>query len=99
MSAESPDHLGWTREIVLDVLPDVFPWVRFLPEPDVQAFAVELVDTTRAADSVNNSAAVAQMLAAWEHTAEAHSDPDVLAALTKDHETDCGPPPATGEVT
>ncbi|MFF4158496.1 hypothetical protein [Streptomyces sp. NPDC001678] len=80
------------------MLPDVFPWVGFLPEPDARAFVAELVASTRAADSINNSAAVAQMLAAWEHTAEAHSDPDVSAALTKDHETDCGPVPAPGEV-
>ncbi|RVU24472.1 hypothetical protein EOT10_15825 [Streptomyces antnestii] len=44
--------------------PDAFPWVRFLPEPDVHVFAVELVDTMRAADSVGNSASVALMLAA-----------------------------------
>jgi hypothetical protein len=28
------------------------PWVRFLPERDVHAFAVEPVDTMRAADSI-----------------------------------------------
>ncbi|MHA7960651.1 hypothetical protein ACX9I7_23110 [Streptomyces sp. L500] len=83
-----------SMELLLDVLPDAFPWVRFLPEPDVHAFAVELVDTMRAADSINNSAAVAQMLTAWEHTAEAHSDPDVRTALTVDHEADYGPVPS-----
>ncbi|MFG3233877.1 hypothetical protein ACGFZG_19255 [Streptomyces antibioticus] len=81
---------GSTR-LLLDILPDAFPWVRFLPEADVHAFAVELVDTMRAADSVGNSASVAQLLIAWQHTAEIHSDPELLAALTKDHTEDYGP--------
>lgn len=70
-------------ELILDILPDAFPWVRLLPETDVHAFAVELVDTMRAADSIGNSAAVAQVLIAWQHTAEVHSDPELLAALTR----------------
>ncbi|MFZ3498417.1 hypothetical protein ACODT5_35195 [Streptomyces sp. 5.8] len=80
-----------STELLLDILPDAFPWVRFLPEPDVHAFAVELVDTMRAADSIANSASVAQLLTAWQHTAEVHSDPDLLVALTTDHDADYGP--------
>ncbi|MDJ0342372.1 hypothetical protein QMK19_21810 [Streptomyces sp. H10-C2] len=80
-------------ELLLDILPDAFPWVRFLPEPDVHAFAVELVDTMRAADSIANTASVAQMLVAWEHTAEVYSDPELLAALSRDHDADYGPAP------
>ncbi|MFF6999476.1 hypothetical protein ACFY93_31680 [Streptomyces sp. NPDC008313] len=82
-----------SMELLLDILPDAFPWARFLPEADVHAFAVELVDTMRAADSVGNSASVAQMLIAWQHTAEIHSDPELLAALTSDHGEDYGPVP------
>ncbi|MFJ5046604.1 hypothetical protein [Streptomyces sp. NPDC088719] len=82
-----------TTRLLLDVLPDAFPWIRFLPEPDVHAFAVELVDTMRAADSLSNNASVAQMLIAWQHTAEAYSDPELLAALTTDHAEDYGPVP------
>lgn len=73
--------------------PDAFPWVHFLPEADVNAFTVELADTMRAADSVGDSAPVAQMLIAWQHTAEAHSDRELLAALTRDHGEDYGPTP------
>jgi hypothetical protein len=80
-------------ELLLDILPDAFPWVRFLPEPDIHAFAVELVDTMRAAESVGNNASVAQMLIAWQHTAEVYSDPELLAALTTDHAEDYGPVP------
>jgi hypothetical protein len=76
--------------------PEAFPWVRFLPETDVHAFAVELVETMRAADSLTNSSSVAQLLVAWQHTAEVHSDPELLSALTTDHETDYGPVPSPG---
>lgn len=80
-----------SMELLLDLLPDAFPWVRFLPETDLHAFAVELVDTMRAADSVGNNASVAQLLVEWQHTAEVHSDPELLAALTTDHGEDYGP--------
>ncbi|MEU5312121.1 hypothetical protein [Streptomyces sp. NPDC021562] len=82
-----------SMELLLDILPDAFPWVRFLPEPDLHGFAVELVDTMRAADSVGNVASVAQLLIAWQHTAEVYSDPALLAALTRDHDEDYGPAP------
>jgi hypothetical protein len=80
-----------SMELLLGILPDAFPWTHFLPEADVHAFAVELVDTMRAADSVGNSASVAQLLIAWQHTAEVHSDPELLAALTREHAEDYGP--------
>ncbi|MFJ2262551.1 hypothetical protein ACIOKD_30285 [Streptomyces sp. NPDC087844] len=85
-----------SMELLLDILPDAFPWVHFLPEPDFHAFAVELVDTMRAADSLGNSASLAQLLIAWQHTAEVHSDPELLAALTTDHGEDYGPVPTLG---
>jgi hypothetical protein len=87
-----------SMELLLDILPDAFPWVRFLPKADVHAFAVELVDTMRAADSVGNSASVAQLLIAWQHTAEIHSDPELLAALTRDHSEDYGSVPDPRDV-
>ncbi|MFE7761899.1 hypothetical protein [Streptomyces sp. NPDC057438] len=87
-----------SMELLLDILPDAFPWVRFLSEADVHAFAVELVDTMRAADSVGNSASVAQLLIAWQHTAEIHSDPGLLAALTRDHSEDYGSVPDPRDV-
>ncbi|MDX3236350.1 hypothetical protein PV392_11765 [Streptomyces sp. ME03-5709C] len=78
---------------LLDILPDAFPWVRFLPVSDLHAFAIELVDTMRAADSVGNSASVAQLLIARQHTAEVYSDPELPATLTSDHGDDHGPVP------
>jgi hypothetical protein len=87
-----------SMELLLDILPDAFPWVHFLPDPDVHAFAIELVETMRAADSIANSASVAQMLIAWQHTAEVYSDPDLLAALSTDHDADYGPVPDPRDV-
>ncbi|WP_406861401.1 hypothetical protein ABZO31_13440 [Streptomyces sp. HUAS MG47] len=87
-----------SMELLLDVLPDAFPWVRFLPEHDTHTFALELVETMRAADSVGNTASVAQMLVAWQHTAEVHSDPELLAALTRDRGEDYGPVPDRRDV-
>ncbi len=87
-----------SMELLLDILPDAFPWVRFLPDLDLHAFAVELVDTMRAADSLGNSASVAQLLIAWQHTAEVYSDPGLLAVLTKDHGDDYGPVPDPRDV-
>jgi hypothetical protein len=38
---------------MLDVMPVAFPWVRFLPREDVREFAVELVETLRAAEPLS----------------------------------------------
>ncbi|MEV7284448.1 hypothetical protein AB0O01_07805 [Streptomyces sp. NPDC093252] len=80
------------------LLPDAFPWARSLPEPDLHAFAVELTDALSIADPADDSASVAQLLIAWRHTAQAHSDPELLAALTRSHEEDRGPVPDPRDV-
>ncbi|MDX3096821.1 hypothetical protein PV703_08435 [Streptomyces sp. ME01-24h] len=67
--------------------------MRFLPESDLHAFAIELVDAMRAADSLGNSASIAQLLIAWQHTAEVYSDPELPATLTSNHGDDYGPAP------
>jgi transcriptional regulator with XRE-family HTH domain len=79
------------NSLLLDMLPELFPWARFLPEADLQTFAAEAVDTLRTAHSGNSSPPMAQLLIAWQHTAEAHSAPDLLAALTREHDEDHGP--------
>src|SRR5258708_34110808 len=68
--------------LLLLSLADVFPWVRFLPQDDVRAFLVELVETLRAAASVSNLAAVDPAVAAWKATAEIHPDPELTKAAT-----------------
>ena len=84
------------RTLVLDVLPASFPWVRYLPAHDVREFAVDLVDALGAAASLDSTAAVAQLLVEWRHTAEVHADPELHAALTGDSGEDYGPVPEPG---
>lgn len=50
---------------------------------------LELAETLRAADALDNPAPVVQVITAWQHTAEAHADPD-LAARTHLLEGDHG---------
>jgi hypothetical protein len=75
---------GWRWNLgalaLLQSLPDVFPWVRFLPTEDVRAFLVELVETIRACADLSNVAAIAPVIAAWRGTAEIYSDPELLKA-------------------
>ena len=78
------------RSLLIDVVPEAFPWVRFLPAQDVRAFVLELVETLRAADALDNPAPVVQVIAAWQHTAEVHADPG-LAARIHLLEGDLGP--------
>lgn len=80
--------------LLLLSLPDVFPWVQFLPQEGVRAFLVELVETLRAAASLGNMAAVEPVVAAWRATAEIHSDPELLkAAMASLDGTDYGEVP------
>ncbi|WP_246600205.1 hypothetical protein [Skermania piniformis] len=50
------------RELVTDVLPEVFPWVAFLSRAEVQEFVVELVATLRAAEALHNPVPVVQII-------------------------------------
>src|SRR6185437_5781476 len=50
-------------------LPDVFPWVRFLPKQEVQSFLVELVGTLEACADIGNVAALMPVITAWRETA------------------------------
>lgn len=86
-------HDDHARALLLDVIPEAFPWVRFLPKTDVQAFLVELVETLRAVEELDSPAPVVQVITEWRHTAEIHADPELLATLTRDGE-DHGAVPA-----
>ena len=79
---------------LLFALPEVFPWVQFLPTDDVRSFLIELVSTVRASADLGNMAAVAPVIAAWKGTAEIYSDPELLKAATAPLDgTDYGPVP------
>jgi hypothetical protein len=83
---------------VLMALPAVFPWVRFLPKEDVQAFLVELVETLHACAELGNIAALMPVVAAWQETAEIYSDPELLKAATASLDgTDYGEVPEAPE--
>lgn len=88
-------HDEEARRLLLDVMPEAFPWVRFLPPEDVLAFLVDLVGALRAVEDLENYGPVAQLIIEWRHTAEVHADPELLATLREDG-TDFGPvePPA-----
>jgi hypothetical protein len=80
---------------MLLALPDVFPWVRFLPTQGVRQFLVELVETVVASAELGNVAALAPVVAAWRNTAEVYADPELYNALTAPLDgTDYGPVPA-----
>ena len=81
------------RDLVTEILPDVFPWVAFLSRDEVREFVVELVSTIRAADSIDNPAPVIQVIDSWRHTAEVLADPDLAAILSSSSDRDYGPVP------
>ncbi|WP_433179366.1 hypothetical protein [Actinoallomurus sp. CA-150999] len=77
---------------LLMVLPDVFPWVKFLPTEDVRAFLVELVDTANACAELDTLVPLETVVEAWRSTARIHADPELHAKLTEPLEgTDHGP--------
>lgn len=82
------------QEAVTDALPEVFPWVAFLPHEDVHEFVGELVATMRAAESLDNPAPVVQVIDAWRHTAEALADPELAVILRSPTDDDHGAVPA-----
>jgi hypothetical protein len=80
--------------LAVQVLPSVFPWVRYLPEGAHEEFAAEWLDALSAAGELDNSAAVEGIIAAWRSTAEIYADPELYAILTRDLDgTDYGPVP------
>jgi hypothetical protein len=74
------DALG----LLMRVLPEVFPWVRFFSEADRHQFLTELVQTLRAAGDLENLAPVTQLIVDWRHTAEVFADPELAAVLRQD---------------
>jgi len=81
------------RELVNEIVPDVFPWVAFLSRDEVGEFVTELVSTIRAADALDNPTPVVQVIDSWRHTAEVLVDPELTAALTRPTDSDFGPVP------
>lgn len=72
------------RELIAG-LPDVLPWLRFLPEHDREAFARELVQTLEACISLQSYERLGVLLSQWRNTAYVWSRPELLAELHSDH--------------
>ncbi|MGP4058866.1 hypothetical protein ACTWP6_29310 [Mycobacterium sp. 4D054] len=89
-------HDPHVRDLVTDVVPQVFPWVAFLSREEVREFVVDLVSTMKAADSIDNPAPVAQVIDAWRHTAEVLADPELAAVLSGSSDGDFGAVPEPG---
>jgi hypothetical protein len=79
LTALSREESG--RHLVVNVLPEVFPWVHFLPADDVRLFGEELVTTLHAAADLDTFAPVAHLIIEWRHTAEVHADPTLRGVL------------------
>ncbi|GAA1234397.1 hypothetical protein GCM10009676_17590 [Prauserella halophila] len=70
------------RSLLVEVVPTAFPWVRFLPREDVQAFVVELVETLESAEGIDqNPAPVLQVINEWRNTANIWADPELVEQL------------------
>lgn len=76
-------HDPHVQDLVIAVLPEVFPWVTFLCDGDVHRFVGELVTTIKAAESIANPAPVAEVIRAWRHTAEVLADPTLSGGHSK----------------
>ena len=94
MFAALMQHDPGVRDLVTEILPEVFPWVTFLSRDEVREFIIELVATIRAADSIDNPAPVIQVIESWRHTAEVMADPELAAVLSVPSAGDRGPVPA-----
>ncbi|PRX96053.1 DUF6247 family protein [Allonocardiopsis opalescens] len=91
-------HSGASRTILHDVAREIFPWIRFLPPADAEAFLAELADVLRAAQDIDNPGPAMQCVVEWRHTAEAHAAPDVREVLVRGEYDDLGPvPPPAAE--
>jgi hypothetical protein len=72
------------RELVAG-LPEVLPWLRFLPDGDRETFSRELVETLEACISLDSYDRLGVLLHQWRNTAYVWSRPELLQALRTDH--------------
>jgi hypothetical protein len=77
LARDRPDIAG---EIVMQSL----PWIGWMPSEDRVACLQELLDDLRAGAQTGDLRRFTLDLAAWQSTAVAYNDPEVLAALRRD---------------
>ena len=81
-------HSKEVSGLIADLMPTVFPWMRFLPSEDKEQFSVEIVETLEAAKSLGTPAPVIRLITAWKHTAEVWADPRLVEIFSRDHGLD-----------
>lgn len=69
--------------VLLQALPEAFPWVRFLAKREVQDFLVEFIETARACVDLDNLRPLESVIYSWRSTAEINADPELRAELTR----------------
>jgi hypothetical protein len=79
---------------LLSVIPQVFPWIRFLPEDDRVEFVRELIDVMSAGEDVGSPAPALQVITEWRNTAQVYADPELLEILRSTAVEDAGEVPA-----
>ncbi|GAA2790129.1 hypothetical protein [Kribbella solani] len=81
---------------LLDVLPQVFPWIRFLPTDEKIEFVRDFIEVMGAGAEFGNPAPVVQLITEWRNTAEVYADPELLRVLSSQIVEDGGAvsPPA-----
>src|SRR5262245_27827515 len=75
---------------LLDVLPQVFPWVRFLPNDEKAEFVRELIEVMSAGEELDSPASVLQTITEWRSTAQVYADPELLEVLRSQTIEDSG---------
>jgi hypothetical protein len=83
---------------LLDVLPQVFPWVRFLPVGEQADFVQELVDVMSAGGEISSPVPALQTIAEWRDTAQVYADPELLEILRRPAIDDSGEVPSPPHV-
>lgn len=78
---------------LLDVLPQIFPWIKFLPPDGRVEFAQEFVDMMDASADLGLPGPVLTLISQWRNTAEIYADPELLAILKSPRGGDFGPVP------
>jgi len=78
---------------LLDLLPEVFPWLRFLPDGDRVEFTRELVAVWDASEDIDSPAPVLQLITEWRNTAHVYADPELLEVLRSEVIEDAGAVP------
>ncbi len=79
---------------LLTVVPQVFPWIRFLPEHDRVEFVRELIDVMSAGADVGSPVPALQVITEWRNTAQVYADPELLEILRSKDIEDAGEVPA-----